>query len=146
MSETNSVGSLEMLLEKKGLMSLISSNFSVRASDRLILDTLEAIRWGWLMYHNEEFSRSRGPFQDGRIGSIEISGNRGFYAKIEYIPPNAEQKRNARICVTIPFKPGIDGLQDSNTTELRTISESLEAKGYRIAQTKPYKTSPHPQA
>ena len=128
-----SAGRLEMILEKKGIGSWILPNFSVKAGDRLILDTLEAIKGDWSRYHNEEFTGTRSLFQDGRICTSDISGSKGFYAKIEYVPPTSE--RNARIRMTIPFKPDVEGLQQG-AVELRTIAELLESKGYRTSPPK----------
>lgn len=122
---------LEKVLEKSGIWSMLSSDFSVRTSNRLIDDAINTIEKVWSMYHQEELNKQGTRYPPERIDTTEIIGNRGFYAKVKYVPPDQTKKRNAQIKVEIPLREDVDGLNSLESTELREIAKSLRSKGYR---------------
>ena len=126
---------LEMILEKRRtfLHPTFAPDFSVRQSNRIIDETIEAITTIWSKYHREELSGQtylEAP-KNVRTWSKELEGNSGFYCKVEYMTPISEADVAARIKVALPLKRDVDGLNTIASTELREIAEQLKSMGYQ---------------
>ena len=123
-SSSKNPAGLEMLL-RKGRFSF-GSDFSVGKRNELIQKAAAAIKQAGEVFHKDVKVEVK-PTQ-GITDYTEVTGPMGVYATISYVPPNLSFK--AAIKVSVPFQ-SIEGLTDSNDTELVRIREVLAPLGYR---------------
>lgn len=94
---------LEMILTK----GIGGNDFSGERSDELIKHVLKLVKQYWDIFHPQEFDektkRANESVTYNSLGNRlligESVGTRGFYAKVEYIPPNA-----ANILIPVPIQ------------------------------------------
>ncbi len=157
---------LEMILTK-GFG--ISDDFTGYKGDKFILNLMKFVEKNWDIFHVQEYVEKTKRANEfiiynslgDRLMIGEIFGSRGFYAKVEYIPPNAANipipvpiesegdgsggiklvsanlppsalNRKAQIRVSIPLNKRVEGLESIGTTELNTMRDNLSLAGYKL--------------